>query len=232
LHCPSLSEFINEYDAVDRADIFGSVANALAKAGFKDAALYVAIDIENKFSRASTLSSVSIALTKVNSTAARDIALEALRIMQEIKDEFYRASTMASVAEALHKADLAAEAQVAIAESLSDARETEDAWDLMYVIDFWLMVGVPEPARSLIEEVQIAIGKIYSDDERSFALGHLAEISARLHDYRTARETAEMCSSSADRLRAYTTILREYHIERDPSLARLFAEEEEEDEDD
>jgi hypothetical protein len=48
-------------------------------------------------------------------------------------------------------------------------------------------------------------------------------------DRLVTRETAEKCSISADRLSAYTAILREYHIERDPGLARLFAEEEEED---
>jgi hypothetical protein len=36
----------------------------------------------------------------------------------------------------------------------------------------------------------------------------------------------EQCSISINRLAAYTAILREYHIERDPSLAHLFAEEE------
>jgi hypothetical protein len=37
---------------------------------------------------------------------------------------------------------------------------------------------------------------------------------------------------SYDRLAAYTAILREYHIERDPSLAQLFAKEKEWEEDD
>ena len=57
-------------------------------------------------------------------------------------------------------------------------------------------------------------------------------ILARLRSYRAAREGAEQCSISGDRLAAYIAILREYHIQRDPSLARLFAEEKEEEEDD
>jgi hypothetical protein len=52
---------------------------------------------------------------------------------------------------------------------------------------------------------------------------HLAVILARLHSFRVAREAAEQCSISEDRLAAYTVILREYHIERDPSLRQLFA---------
>jgi hypothetical protein len=83
-----------------------------------------------------------------------------------------------------------------------------------------------EEARNLLGEVQDAISKIFNDQERSKAFRHLASILARLRFYRAARETAEECSGSSDRLSAYTDVLREYHIERNPGLAQLFAEEE------
>jgi hypothetical protein len=57
-------------------------------------------------------------------------------------------------------------------------------------------------------------------------------ISKQARSGRAAREVAEQCSRSEDRLVAYTAILSEYHIERDPSLAPLFAEEKEEEDDD
>jgi hypothetical protein len=57
--------------------------------------------------------------------------------------------------------------------------------------------------------------------------GRLASLHARLNSYYESREIAEQCSRAADRLAAYTAILREYYIERNPGLAHLFAEEEE-----
>jgi hypothetical protein len=102
----------------------------------------------------------------------------------------------------------------------------------MAVADCWLGRREADETRTLLEETQSAASKVFDDEERSDMMGRLAVILARLHSYRAARETAEQCSSSSYRLVAYTAILREYHIERDPGLARLFAEEKEEEEDD
>jgi hypothetical protein len=112
---------------------------------------------------------------------------------------------------------------------LAAAREIEYAHDraevLFVIADFLLKQGQSEMARNLIDELRNAIGKIFDDASRSDSLHQLAVICARLHLYREARRQADRCSSSSDRLTAYTAILREYHIERNPSLARLFAEE-------
>src|SRR5262245_7082171 len=90
---------------------------------------------------------------------------------------------------------------------------------------FWLDQGQYNEVWNFLEEAQVAVNKVFNDKQRSEVMRRLAVILARLHSYRAARETAEQCSRSSDRLVAYTAILREYHIERDPSLARLFAEE-------
>lgn len=114
---------------------------------------------------------------------------------------------------------------------LAAAREIENAdyraQALMAVANFWLEQSQVDEARNLLGAAQGAISKVFDDEERSELMRRLAVILARLHSYRAARETAEQCSGSSDRLAAYTAILREYHIERDPSLAQLFAGEEE-----
>jgi hypothetical protein len=46
----------------------------------------------------------------------------------------------------------------------------------------------------------------------------------RLHHYRLARETADRCASSSDKLAAYTAIFRERLIMRNPNLEILFEE--------
>src|SRR5262249_16014781 len=161
-------------------------------------------------------------------TEAREAATEALAAAREIEDADDRADALSAIAEALAKAGMATEAREAATEALAAAREIEDASAhanaLMAVVDLWLEQRQVEKAGKLLEEMQNAISKIFEDSSRSEALHHLAVILARLHSYRAARETAEQCSSSENRLAAYTAIFREYHIERNPSLAALFAE--------
>jgi hypothetical protein len=150
---------------------------------------------------------------------------EALTVAREIKDSRFRMEALSVVASALAKVGLTLEA-------LTITHEIEEAYHrahaLLAVADSWLGKGKAEDAWNLLEEVRGAISKVFNDHERSKAMRHLAIILARLHSYRAARETAEQCSRSEDRLDAYTAVIREYHIERDPSLAQLFAEEEEE----
>jgi len=156
------------------------------------------------------------------------MATEALPTAREIADAYDRARALSSIAEALAKAGMATEA-LPTAREIADASARANA--LMAVVDLWLEQRQVEKAGKLLEEMQNAISKVFEDSSRSEALRHLAVILARLHSYRAARETAEQCSSSKNRLAAYTAIFREYHIERNPSLAPLFAEQVKEEDD-
>jgi hypothetical protein len=162
-------------------------------------------------------------------TQARETATKALAAAREIEEAEYRATFLSSIAGALVKAGM-------VTEALGAAREIEDASRrarvLLKVTDFWLERRQDDDARNLLEETQSTVSKVFDDEQRSWLMRDLAVILARLHSYRAAREAAEQCSSSSDRLAAYTAILREYHIERDPSLAQLFTAEKEEEEDD
>src|SRR6266545_4949789 len=151
---------------------------------------------------------------------------KALSIARDIEDASRRAMALHSIASEMLEAGM-------VTEALGAAREIEDAsrraMVLLKVTDFWLERRQDDDAWNLLEETQSAVSKVVDDETRSWLMRDLAVILARLHSYRAAREAAEQCSISEDRLAAYTAILREYHIERDPSLARLFVEEEEED---
>lgn len=215
-------------------------------------ALAAAREIEGKYYRIQPLSSIVWALVKAGMAAEswaaaredasfrtqllfsivwamvrEEMVTEASAIAREINDAFYRANAMSLIAEALMKAGVAMEAREAATESMAAALKIEDASSrakilLMVVVDFWLEQKQNDDARNLLEDARDAISKVFDDKERSELTRRLAVILARLHSYRAARETAEQCASSSDRLAAYTAILREYHVERDPGLAQLF----------
>ncbi len=66
-------------------------------------------------------------------------------------------------------------------------------------------------AKRVLDEAIIVSQRIQNDSARSKSILAVAKRLARLHEYRSARLTADSCSS-VDKLRAYTTILTEYEI--------------------
>jgi tetratricopeptide (TPR) repeat protein len=201
------------------------VAQALAEAGRVADLLAVTHEIGEASSRGNLLGQASEALAKAGKI------IESLAITRHIEHASTRAKPLGVIVEASMKIGITTETAFTATEALMVAREIEEAFvhanALMAVADSWLAKGQIGEARNLVSDVQDAISKIFNDQERSKALGRLASILARLRLYRAARETAEQCSGSSDRLAAYTAILREYHIVRDPDLAQLFAGEEE-----
>jgi KaiC/GvpD/RAD55 family RecA-like ATPase len=231
-------------DAVDmierensRVCALNSIAEALMKAGMTTEAreamtqaretatkaLAAAREIEKAKYRAMSLRSIVDALVKAG------MVTEALAAAREIENANDRAVALHSIASEMLEAGM-------VPEVLATARKIEYAFRramvLLEVTDFWLERRQDDDARNLLEETQSTVSKVFDDEQRSWLMRDLAIILARLHSYRAAREAAEQCSISSDRLAAYTAILREYYIERDPSLAWLFAEEKEDDDND
>jgi tetratricopeptide (TPR) repeat protein len=222
--------------AYSRGRVLSSIAEVLGKVGMATEsrevlteageaamkALAAARKTKNASYRATILISIAEDLVKA------EMVPEALAAAREIEKRYDRAKALYSIAKELVKAEM-------VPEALAAAREVEVAYDqaegLMAVVDFWLGRRQGDEARNLLEEVQGVVSKVFDDLNRSNVMQHLAIILARLHSYRAARETAMQCFSSEHRLAAYIAILREYHIERDPGLAQLFAKEEEEEED-
>jgi hypothetical protein len=79
-------------------------------------------------------------------------------------------------------------------------------------------------ANSALNEMQRAAQQATKASERSTQLAAVAIGLAKLHQYRLARETADLCASPSNKLAAYTAILRENLIKQNPDLEKLFEE--------
>lgn len=82
--------------------------------------------------------------------------------------------------------------------------------------------GCAEQAWPVVNEASNAIHSIDEDELRSNVCAHLAGALASLRRYRLAREIADLCSQTAHKVRAYTTILQAYVLEHNPDMAHLF----------
>lgn len=213
-----------------RVMALGVVATELIERGLVEQAqeivmetLTVARGIMVEHERASKLGYVAKLLSNINLLArAREAAEEALIAAHNIEADGDRAPALISISKSLIQAGMAVEA-LAVAREIERADLQAEA--ILGMIIFWSEQGQPEKAKRLVDEMLKASNLVFDEGRRSELLSRLATILARLHEYYPARKTAEQCSRSQDRLAAYTAILREYHLERNPSLARLFAEE-------
>ncbi len=233
----ALADAREERSVYFRARDLSSIAADLMKAGMiteaREAAMEARETAKKAFAAAREIEKTEhrarCFITFAEALVAAGMATDALDAAREIEEAEYRSMVFHLVASEMVEAGM-------VMEALAIAREIEDvsrgATVLMKVTDFWLERRQDDDVRNLLEETQSAVSKVFADEGRSWLMRDLAVILARLHSYCAAREAAEQCSISPDRLAAYTAILREYHIERDPSLARLFAAEKEEEEDD
>ena len=135
-------------------------------------------------------------------------------------------------------ADLRSRAMVNTVEALAKAGKTDEAFEAARTIDgadyrSRAMASVAEAmiknreagkAKSALCEAQRAAQQTTKASERSTRLAAVAIGLAKLHHYRLARETADLCTSPGNKLAAYTAILREYLIKRNPNLEKLFEE--------
>jgi KaiC/GvpD/RAD55 family RecA-like ATPase len=196
------------------------IAEALIKMGQVDEALNVANEIDHARIRSLALCIIARLLAESGKV------VESLSIARKVGEAEERATTLAFIAEAFAKAGHPEEA-LHISYEIEDWYQRTNAQTA--AAKAWLDSNCIKDAKEIIDEVRTAIGKINMEIYRSMSYGRLASLLARLNSYCESREIAEQCSRAADRLAAYTAILREYYIERNPGLAHLFAEEEEED---
>ena len=178
----------------------------------------------------------------------------ALKAARTIVDANLRSRAMVNIVEALAKAgktdeafeaarkivdaDYSSQAMVNTVEALAKAGKTDEAFEAARKIDgadyrSRAMASVAEAmiknreagkAKSALNEAQRAAQQTTKASERSTRLAAVAIGLAKLHHYRLARETADLCTSPGNKLTAYTAILREYLIKRNPNLEKLFEE--------
>jgi tetratricopeptide (TPR) repeat protein len=205
-----------------RSRAMAGVGGALARAGKTDEALRAANEaieaarkIESAYSRSMHMVDIVEALAKAGKT---DEAFEAART---IADADYSSQAMVNIVEALAKAGKTDEAFEA-------ARKIMDAdyrsWAMASVAEAMIKNREAAKAESALNEAQRAAQQATKASERSTRIAAVAIGLAKLHHYRLARETADLCTSPGNKLAAYTAILREYLIKRNPNLEKLFEE--------
>lgn len=79
-----------------------------------------------------------------------------------------------------------------------------------------------EEAMKVCEDVRCGISEVADDEERSEGYAGLAIAQAKLQKYHLARLDAERCARSSDKLAAFTAILREFSVARNPDLIKFF----------
>jgi len=153
----------------------------------------------------------------------------ALMVAREIRNVKERAEVLQAIAEGLIRAGETAQAQQVASEALAAACEMKHvewrAWVLRAVAEALAREGHAEQAWLVAKEACNAIDSIHDDKQRSKVYVNLAKALARQRCYRPAREIADLCSRTSDRLAAYTAILRAYILEHNPDLALLFSAE-------
>ena len=216
----SMAKSIEDVDSQSSA--LAAITQTFAQAGQMQEALSVAESIGDVNALAATAQALAQAGQK---EAALKIAQEALSAAKSIEDLRYRSYALAAISQALAQAGQK-EAALKIAQvALSAAKSIEDVsyrFNALAAISQALaQAGQKEALKLIINESLPGISKL-GDDDKSQAYSHVAQALAKLHDYQAAREMAMNCSSSDDKLSAYTTILREYAIDKEKVSARLF----------
>jgi tetratricopeptide (TPR) repeat protein len=196
-----------------RAAALQGVAAALARAGYAEQALQAARAIQDAKRRAGALQEVAAALARAG------YAEQALQAARAIQDTGPRAGALQGVAAALARAGYAEQA-------LHAARMIQDtgprAGALQEVAGALARAGHAEQALSVVNEARNTIHSIYEDELRSNVCAGLAGALASLRRYRLAREMADLCSQTADKVKSYTAILQAHVLEHSPDLAHLF----------
>jgi tetratricopeptide (TPR) repeat protein len=162
------------------------------------------------------------ALAKAGKTdEALRAANEAFEAARKIVDAYFSSQAMVNIVEALAKAGKTDEAFEA-ARKIMDADYRSRA--MASVAGAMIKNSEAGKAKSALNEAQRAAQQTTKASERSTRIAAVAIGLAKLHHYRLARETADLCASPGNKLAAYTAILREYLIKRNPNLEKLFEE--------
>jgi len=174
---------------------------------------------------------------------AKQAANEARVVARQIENSYFRSETMKAVMAALIDLQKTDEALIAACEISSGDIKSPPLTafiELLAKVSGSGMAGQDDQIQALIstvdslikeEKMDEARGKagvafdaalVYAaDDVRSRNLAGVAKVFAQLRSFRQARESADACPFSNDRLDAYITILLEYAKEQNPGLAKL-----------
>ncbi|MET0646114.1 MAG: AAA-like domain-containing protein [Pyrinomonadaceae bacterium] len=154
--------------------------------------------------------------------ASRQTAREALTAAGMIQDPRDRALALAAIRWMVEQDGILPDALNDT--GIGNAREQSRA--LLVVAAVLAKAGWTVEANRAVDEASHNATNIVEDDERSRILSALAGVQASLHKFQPARETADRCARSVDKLHAYSTILREYARRQNPDISILLEAEE------
>jgi predicted negative regulator of RcsB-dependent stress response len=190
--------------------------------GKSDGALKAARAIVDANLRSRAIVNIVEALAKTGKTdEALRAANEAFEAARKIVDAYFRSQAMVNIVVALANTGKTDEAFEA-ARKIEGAEYRSQA--MASVAEAMIKNREAGKANSALNEAQRAAQQATKASEKSTQLAAVAIGLAKLHHYRLARETADLCTSPGNKLAAYTAILREYLIKRNPDLEKLFEE--------
>ncbi len=193
-------------DTRSRADSLSKIAQSLVAVGQIDMAKTIireALDLGD--SKLSQISGETISANFAQSLVKAGQLQEALVIAKDIEDP----NALANIAQTLTQVGHYQEALV-LAKGLKDASLRFNT--LTTIAQMFAQSAQTKNAEEILDETIPLIPK-FRDEQRSKAYLKVSQIRANLKSYRIARELANQCSNSDDRLSAYTTILREFSID-------------------
>ena len=198
----------------------------LVISGKSDGALKAARTIVDANLRSRAMVNIVEALAKADKPdEALRAANEAFEAASKIVDAYFSSQAMVNIVGALAKAGKTDEAFEA-ARKIEGAEYRSQA--MASVAGAMIKNREAGKANSALNEAQRAAQQATKASERSTQLAAVAIGLAKLHHYRLARETADLCASPGDKLADYTAILREYLIKQNPDLEKLFEEDSQE----
>lgn len=155
-------------------------------------------------------------------TAGGKTAMEALAEAEMIHDPRDRARSLAAVRWIIERDGLLPGALNDPA--IGGARDQSRALTIVA----WVLAkaGWTVEANRAANGASLNAYNIVNDEERSQSLSALASVQAYLHNFQLARETADRCARSVDKLQAYTAMLREYARRQNPDISVLLEAEE------
>jgi hypothetical protein len=198
-------------DPAERSQAMASAAEPLARAGDADGAaraaqeaLAAAGQVKDLAERSRTLETVAAAIG--NAAKARKEAASA-----SLESRFGKSRKLAVAARELAKAGRSKDAAEIAAQAVREAEDVFDPTEKSQALAN--AAGAMAASGKTDEAYQLSL-RIEGDTDRSRAMEQVATSQAKLGLFSQASQSAAHCGSSADRLSAFTAIVREYYKRR------------------
>ncbi len=193
-------------DSRSRSESLSKMAQLMVNAGQIDLAKTIFREaITHTDSKTPLVSDPTISASFAQALATAGQIQEALAITRDIEDFNALANFVQTLAQTGHPQEA-----LTIAKNIKDDFLRFNA--LTTIAQTFVQAKNNKNAKEILDDLIPLIPK-FRDEQRSKSYLNIAQIQAKLRNYRLARELAIQCSNSDDRLSSYTAILREFSID-------------------